>query len=123
MRETIQVKLDEILTLDSGEMIPDAIIELGKTYFGYTIQEDYVNSDFEKNRKVRISLIGYLIRKRVATENTLFIIDEESINILEKLKELNLKVSMKDINLNDGICKKQISAHGYYNEINNKLAF
>lgn len=123
MREYVQAKLNELTDIDSGNFIPDGMIEIGTTYFGYTLQEDYQNSDMSKNDHLRVSIIGFVIRKNKSSENTLSIIDDASKQIKEKLKELNFKVSLKDVTLSDDIRKIQVTGYVYYNEINNKLIF
>ena len=123
MREYVQAKLNEITSIDSGNFIPDGMIEIGTTYFGYTLQEDYQNSDMSKNDHIRVSIIGFIIRKNKTSENTLLIIDDASKQIKEKLKELNFKVSLQDVTLSDDIRKIKITGYVYYNEINNKLIF
>ena len=121
MRDLIQLKLNELTSVNSGNFVPDAIIELGTTYFGYSIQEDYQNSDMDKNDTVRVSIIGFITRKNNLSENTLSIIDVASKQIKNKLKELNFKVSIQDITLSDDIRKNKVTGYAYYNEINNKL--
>jgi len=123
MREYVQAKLNELTSIDSGNFIPDGMIEMGTTYFGYTLQEDYQNSDMSKNDHIRVSIIGFVIRKNKSSENTLSIIDDASKQIKEKLKELNFKVSLQDITLSDDIRKTKITGYVYYNEINNKMIF
>ena len=123
MRVYIQTKLNELSNIDIGPFIPDGMIEIGTTYFGYTLQEDYQNSDMSKNDHIRVSIIGFIIRKNKTSENTLSIIDNASKQIKEKLKELNFKVSLQDITLSDDIRKIKVTGYVYYNEINNKLVF
>jgi hypothetical protein len=123
MRVYIQTKLNELSNIEIGPFIPDGMIENGTTYFGYQLQEDYQSSDTDKNDHIRVSIIGYVIRKVSANEDTLQIIDEASNQIKSKLKELNFKVSLKDVTLNDDIRKIQVTGYVYYNEINNKLIF
>lgn len=123
MREYIQSKLNELSDIEIGPFIPDGMIENKTTYFGYQLQEDYQSSDTDKNDHIRVSIIGYVIRKVSANEDTLQIIDEASNQIKNKLKELNFKVSLKDVTLTDDIRKIQVTGYVYYNEINNKLIF
>ena len=123
MRVYIQTKLNELSNIDIGPFIPDGMIEIGTTYFGYTLQEDYQNSDMSKNDHIRVSIIGFIIRKNKTSENTLSIIDNASKQIKEKLKELNFKVSLQDVTLSDDIRKIKVTGYVYYNEINNKLIF
>lgn len=121
IRELIQSKLDEIDNLESGVPIPDEIVEDGKTYFGYELQEDNAGSDLENNYTMQVSIIGRIVRKNNVTENTLEIIDEALKEIKKKLKELNFKYSYKDITLDNGIRKIQVSGSAKYNEINRKF--
>lgn len=119
MRITIQSKLNEITTIDAGNFIPDDIIELGTTYFGYEIQENYSSSDQDKNDALRVSIIGFVIRKVKPTEDTLQVIDNATEDIKSKLKELNFKLSSEDITLQDDIRKIKITGYAYLH--NDKL--
>jgi hypothetical protein len=121
MREFIQSKLNEISDIESGSFIPDGLVEIGKTYFGYQLQEDYQSSDFDKNDVRRVSIIGFIVRKNKPTENTQEIIDDAKNQIQNKLKELNFKVSTQDITLSDDIRKIKITGNVILNEINNEL--
>lgn len=123
MREYIQSKLNELNDVDCGVFIPDNVIEDGTTYFGYTLQEDYQNSDMSKNDHLRVSIIGFVVRKNKSSENTLSIIDDASKKIKNKLKELNFKVSLQDITIGDDVRKIKVTGYVYYNEINNTLIF
>ncbi len=123
MREYIQSKLNELSNIEIGPFIPDGMIENKTTYFGYQLQEDYQSSDMDKNDHIRVSIIGFVIRKNNSSENTLQIIDTASKQIKNKLKELNFKVSLQDITLSDDIRKIKVTGYVYYNEINNKLIF
>ena len=123
MRVYIQTKLNEISNIEIGPFIPDGMIENKTTYFGYQLQEDYQNSDMQRNDTNRVSIQGFIVRKISTGEDTLQIIDEASKEIKNKLKELNFKVSSKDVTLSDDIRKIQITGYVNYNEINNKLIF
>ena len=123
MREYIQSKLNELSNIEIGPFIPDGMIENKTTYFGYQLQEDYQSSDMDKKDHIRVSIQGFILRKVSTNEDTLQIIDEASNQIKNKLKELNFKVSLKDVTLNDDIRKIQVTGYVYYNEINNKLIF
>ena len=123
MREYIQSKLNELSNIEIGPFIPDGMIENKTTYFGYQLQEDYQSSDMDKKDHIRVSIQGFILRKVSANEDTLQIIDDASKQIKNKLKELNFKVSLKDVTLSDDIRKIQVTGYVYYNEINNKLIF
>ena len=121
MRTLIQGKLQEIDTIDSGEMISDDIIEDNVTYFGYQIKKNFVNSDFERNHTYRISITGYITRRIKDTENTTQVVDDAAEEIINKLKELNFKCGSEDVSIDNNIKKIKISGYTSYNEINNKL--
>ena len=123
MRVYIQTKLNEISNIEIGPFIPDGMIEIGTTYFGYQLQEDYQSSDMQRNDTNRVSIQGFIVRKISTDEDTLQIIDNASKQIKNKLKELNFKVSLQDITLSDDIRKIKVTGYVYYNEINNKLIF
>ena len=123
MRNTIQSKLNELINIDAGDFIPDGMIEEGTTYFGYSIQENHSRINQDKKRVLRYSIIGYVVRKEDNTENTLLIVDNATKDIVNKLIELNFKVDSKDINLSNGIRKKEITGYVYYDETNDKLVF
>lgn len=121
MRTLIQSKLQEIETIDSGEMISDDIVEDSVTYFGYQINKNFRDSDFERNHTYRVSITGYVIRRIKDTENTTQIVDDATDEIINKLKELNFKCSSEDVSIDNNIKKMKISGYTMYNEINNKL--
>ena len=66
---------------------------------------------------MQISIIGTLVRKDIATENTLEIIDEALESLKEKLKELHIRYSYKDISIDNGIRKMQVSGECRYSEL------
>ena len=121
MREYIQNKLNEITELDSGEPIADDVVEEGKTYLGYDLQETYIDSDFDNNYTMQVNLTGRLVRKINPTENTLEIVDSVLSKLKEKFKEMNFKYSYQDVTLDNGIKKIIVTAEGIYNEINKKF--
>ncbi len=120
IRTFIQSKFDEIDDVDCGVPIPDSIVEDGKTYFGYELQEDFGSSDCDKRYVMQVSIIGRIVRRDNANENTLLIIDTALEKIKEKLKEMNFKYSYKDITL-DEFRKIQVTANVSYYELNKKL--
>jgi len=123
MRTLIQEKLNEIISIDSGEIISDDIVEDNTTYFGYQINKNYLNGDMERNYTYRVSIIGYITRRKKAEENTTEIVDMATEDIINKLKELNFKCSSEDISISNNIRKSRITGYVEYNEINNKLIF
>lgn len=121
MREDLQDLLNEIQDLQVSTEIPDEILEEGKTYFSFTLQEDYQNSDYDNNYTYRVSIIGFLKRKKDNTENTLDILDNKAKEIIDKFKEFNFKCSYHDESALDYIKKIRITGYATYNEINNIL--
>ena len=121
IRTQIQSKLEEIDNIDTSAEVQDDLLQKGKTYFSFSLQADFTDSNFDENYRYRISLTGYLKRKEDQTENTLQIIDIAKQNIQEKLKELNIRTSMTDLNILDSIRKSRITGWVYYNEITNSL--
>ena len=121
MREDLQDLLNEIQDLQVSTEITDEILEEGKTYFSFTLQEDYQNSDYDNNYTYRVSIIGFLKRKKDNTENTLDILDNKAKEIIDKFKEFNFKCSYRDESALDYIKKIRITGYVTYNEINNKL--
>lgn len=121
MRTIIQNKLNEIESVDCGELISDDIIEDNVTYFGYQVNKTFINSDFDHNYTYRVSLTGYITRRVQSTENTTQIVDNASDRVMEKLKELNFKCNSEDVSIENNIKKIKISGNATYNEINNKL--
>lgn len=121
MREDLQDLLNEIQDLQVSTEIPDEILEEGKTYFSFTLQEDYQNSDYDNNYTYRVSIIGFLKRKKDNTENTLDILDNKAKEIIDKFKEFNFKCSYRDESALDYIKKIRITGYATYNEINNIL--
>ena len=120
MREVIQAKLEEIQDIEVTSEMPDEVLEEGKTYFSYTLQNDYQDSDLNKNYTYRPFIIGYVKRVENLEENTLEIVDQATQDIVNKLKELNIRASYRDVTL-DKIRKVQVTGYGLYNEINNML--
>lgn len=120
IRTYIQSKLNELVNVESGPPIPDSIVEDGKTYFGYELQEDFNDSDCDSNYTMQISIIGRIVRRENPGEDTLAIVDDALSQIKQKLKQMNFKYSYKDITL-DEFRKIQVTGSVYYNEMNNKL--
>lgn len=121
MRALIQNKLQELENIDCGEIISDDIIEDDVTYFGYQINKNFVNGDFDHNYTYRVSITGYVTRRIKPEENTTQIVDNASDDIINKLKELNFKCNSEDISIDNNIKKMKINGYTTYNEINNKL--
>ena len=121
IRDLVQAKLEEIQYLETTPEIPDSLLETGKTYFSYSLQKNYVGSDYDRNYTYRININGYIKRIQNDEENTLLIVDTISKQIEEKLKELNIKVSFNDVSIMDNIRKINVRGEAMFNEINNGI--
>lgn len=121
LRSLIQTRLEEIQDLEVSSEVPDDIIETNKTYFSYTLQKNYQGSDLNKNFTYEIFLEGFIKRKETTEENTLQIVDNAQDKIEEKLKELNIKTSFRDVSVLDNIRKIRVFGTVRYNEINKGL--
>lgn len=121
IRITIQNKLSEISDIDCGVPMPDGMVEDGETYFGYELQETYLDGDFNKRYEMRVDLTGRLVRKDNPAENTLKKLDDALEEIKAKLKELNFKYSYNDVSIQDGIRKIFVKATARYYEENETL--
>lgn len=121
LRKLIQSKLTEIPLLSCGEAIPDGMVENGETYFGYELQEVYIDGDLGENYTMEVTLTGRLVRRKAMAENTTQIVDAALENIKEKLKELNFKYTYNDINTDSNFKKIYVKAHARYNQLNNQL--
>jgi len=116
MRDFIQSQLDKTTSIESGPFISESILEEGTTYFGYQLQEDFINSNFDNDFNMKVNILGFVMRKENTSENTLKIIDEAKDEIIKVLKKSNFKTSYKDVSLENGIRKIQITANAKYND-------
>lgn len=121
LRSLIQQKLEEIQDIEVSAEVPDDVIEDGKTYFSFSLQNNYQNSDYDKNFTYRLSLDGFIKRKNSTEENTLELVDKAQDEIKNKLKELNITTSFQDVSVLDTIRKVRVSGSVQYNELNNGL--
>lgn len=121
MRETIQKKLEELTNIEISTEIPDDMLEELKTYFSFTFTTPYINSDFDNNYTYDVSLTGFVKRLIRSEENTLQIVDKATDDIINKLKELNIRSSSYDVSIENNVQKIKITGLGRFNEINNKL--
>lgn len=110
MRKDIQEKLDET-SIDCGPFKADDILEDGETYFGYQVNNNYVDTDSESTYEMRANIIGYVSRLEKQTENTLEIVDDAVLEIVDKLKELGFRTTYNDVSLDNGIRKVQITGN------------
>lgn len=119
MRETIQSKLEELTSVQSGKVIADDIVVENTTYFSYNLNTSFVNRDLDRNTTYRVNIVGYVVRLVEPSENTQLIVDTATTDIINKLKELNFKCNSQDITYTDDLIKTEITGYTEYNEINN----
>lgn len=120
-RVTVQERLSQLTSVVCGVPVPDGMIEAGQTYFGYNIQEVYQGKDFDNNYIMEINVFGKLVRLDNPTENTLEILDSALEDIKEQLKSLNFTYDYRDITIDEGIRRIQVTASAKYYEKNNEL--
>ena len=118
LRTLIQETLEEISYVSSGVPMPDELIEDGRTYFGYSLTQDYIDSDFDRNYSMQASINGYLGRKNNNLENTVLILDTALEDILTALKSLNFRYNFEDVTMDRNIRKIHITGYVKYSEIN-----
>lgn len=121
MREFIQVTLNGLENIEVSTEVPDDMLVSGKTYFSFTVSNNYENSDFDKNYTYRPVMVGYVKRLNDKSENTLEIVDDATLDIVSKLKEINIRCSFNDVSVSDNIRKIRITGECVYNEINNEI--
>ena len=121
IRRLLQIALQGMEGLNVGVTVPDDVVEDGKTYFGYTLSEDYIDSDFDRNYSMQISLIGFLVRKNNSEEDTLQIMDNALDYIKYALKSLNFTYGYEDVTIDDNVRKIRVTGTVRYNEINKWL--
>lgn len=121
MREDIQSLLNEITNVETSTEVPDDMLEKSKTYFSFSLTENFLNSDYENNQTMQVDLVGYVKRIISTDEDTLSIVDNATKDIMSKLKDLNIRCSYQDVSIANNVQKIRISGRGLYNQINNEL--
>lgn len=110
MRVAIQKKLNET-SIDCGNFKADDVLVSGETYFGYQINNNFVDTDMESTYEMKTNIIGYVTRLENTKENTLMIVDNAVQEIINKLKELGFRTTYEDVSLENGIRKVQITGN------------
>lgn len=121
LRQFIQSKLNELMDIEVGTELPDDMLVQDKVYFSYLLNNNLIDNDFERNGTYNVSIIGYLKLKSSIEEDSLEVIDNAQKELKEKLKEINFRVSFRDVSIIDEIRKIQVTATATYNEINNGI--
>ena len=121
LRVFIQTALNNVSGVECGAPMPDSMIEQGVTYFGYQLNNDFIDTDYDRNDSRQASIVGHIVRKMNSVEDGLYITDTALKNVVDALKSLNFHCSYQDVSLDRTIRKIQITGYARYNEINNWL--
>ena len=93
LRKMIQSKLNEIEGLESGIIVSQDMVEVGRYYFGYDLRASLNNRDLSyDNEQYTISIVGYLSTKGGTQKQ----FDDYLDAICEKLGELRFRPTTQD---------------------------
>lgn len=110
LRRMIQAKLNEIEGLESGIIITDDLVEIGRYYFGYDIRTSLNKRDLSyDNEQYTISIIGYLSTK-AGTQETF---DNYLDAICDKLGELRFRTTTQDSPISPDTGYRECMLTGY----------
>lgn len=93
LRKMIQAKLNEIEGLESGIIVSQDMVEIGRYYFGYDLRTSLNKRDLSyDNEQYTISIVGYLSTKGGTQRQ----FDDYLDAICEKLGELRFRTTTQD---------------------------
>ena len=93
LRKMIQSKLNEIEGLESGIIVAQDLVEIGRYYFGYDLRTSLNKRDLSyDNEQYTISIVGYLSTKGGTQKQ----FDDYLDAICEKLGELRFRPTTQD---------------------------
>ena len=93
LRKMIQAKLTEIDGLESGIIVSQDMVEVGRYYFGYDMRTSLNKRDLSyDNEQYTISIVGYLSTKGGTQKQ----FDDYLDAICEKLGELRFRSTTQD---------------------------
>ena len=93
LRKMIQTKLNEIEGLESGIIVSQDMVEIGRYYFGYDLRASLNKRDLSyDNEQYTISIVGYLSTKGGTQRQ----FDDYLDAICEKLGELRFRTTTQD---------------------------
>lgn len=93
LRKMIQAKLNEIEGLESGIIVAQDMVEIGRYYFGYDLRTSLNKRDLSyDNEQYTISIVGYLSTKGGTQKQ----FDDYLDAICEKLGELRFRTTTQD---------------------------
>lgn len=93
LRKMIQAKLNEIEGLESGIIVAQDMVEIGRYYFGYDLRTSLNKRDLSyDNEQYTISIVGYLSTKGGTQKQ----FDDYLDAICDKLGELRFRPTTQD---------------------------
>ena len=93
LRKMIKVKLNEIEGLESGIIVAQDMVEIGRYYFGYDLRTSLNKRDLSyDNEQYTISIVGYLSTKGGTQKQ----FDDYLDAICDKLGELRFRPTTQD---------------------------
>lgn len=93
LRKMIQAKLNEIEGLESGIIVAQDMVEIGRYYFGYDLRTSLNKRDLSyDNEQYTVSIVGYLSTKGGTQRQ----FDDYLDAICEKLGELRFRTTTQD---------------------------
>lgn len=120
LRKMIQSKLTEIEGLESGIIVPQNMVEIGRYYFGYDIRTSLNKRDLSyDNEQYTVSLVGYLSTKGGTQKD----FDDYLDAICEKLGELRFRPTTQDspITPDTGYRECMLTAYAQLNTLEKML--
>ena len=120
LRKMIQTKLTEIDGLESGIIVAQDMVEVGRYYFGYDLRTSLNNRDLSyDNEQYTISIIGYLSTKG----GTQAKFDDYLDEICNKLGELRFRTTTQDAPLppDSGYRECMLTAYAQLNTLEKAL--
>ena len=120
LRKMIQSKLNEIEGLESGIIVSQDMVEVGRYYFGYDLRASLNSRDLSyDNEQYTISIVGYLSTKGGTQKQ----FDDYLDAICEKLGELRFRPTTQDspISPDTGYRECMLTAYAQANTLEKSL--
>ena len=120
LRRMVQAKLSEIDGLDSGIIVAQDMVEIGRYYFGYDLRTSLNHRDLSyDNEQYTVSIIGYLSTKGGTQKQ----FDDYLDAICDKLGELRLRPTTQDspISPDTGYRECMLTAYAQLNTLEKTL--
>jgi hypothetical protein len=120
IRKMVKSKLDEIDGLESGIIVAQDLVEVGRYYFGYDVRTSLNKRDLSyDNEQYTISIVGYLSTKG----GTQAKFDEYLDSICDKLGELRFRPTTQDspITPDSGYRECMLTAYAQANTLERTL--